>query len=247
MGSNTKRVAVVNKNKKWSEKMKKILTLSLVSMVAISLSSKDIGKYDFDYEISPDIIKNISVSVPSPDYSTIASKSSQNVVDHFKYMPIFKKARYEYEYESTNFTGKKKVIVEFKGYSEKDALASASITYFNKKDAKTIEYSIKITEKGILATDSILGNERIEIPIPLFKDKRWTENGNENRVIGFSSKIQTPYSNFDNALKILTNVSNSEAGKIERYYAENIGLVKEVIKIEDKTDILTLVNYTEIK
>ena len=225
--------------------MKKLVLSSIISMVAVSLAiSGDIENYNFNYQISPSQVK--SVSVPSPNYTTI-SRNSSEVVDHFKYFPVFKKGIYEYEYESTNFTGKKKITVEFKDYSEKDGITNITITYFNKKNIKSIDYSIKISERGIISKDIISGDERLEIPIPLFSDKRWTENGNQSRVIGFSSKVQTPYNTFDNCLKILTNVANSETGRIERYYSENIGLVKETIKMEDKTDILTLVKYTESK
>lgn len=223
--------------------MKKVLILVIVSSVGMMLNSQDL--YDFSYDINP---KNVTIEeIPAPQKTIITTKNSTETQDPYLYLPIFKKVRYEYSYESTNFTGKKKITVEFINYSEKEASVSAKITYYNKKDVKTIEYSLKITEKGILATDSILGGERIEIPIPLFKDKRWTENDKENRVIGFSSKVETPYGNFENCLKILTNIKGTEIGKRERYYAKNIGLVKEIIKFEDKTDIISLEKFEELK
>lgn len=222
--------------------MKKVL-LILISSVGMVLNAEII--YDFNTDLN---IKSAEpkIELPLPQFRT-ETRNSSEVHDPYIYLPIFKKVRYEYSYQSTNFSGSKKIVVEYLEYSEKDSLVKARITYYNKKNTKTIDYSLKITDKGIYATDSILGGERLEIPIPLFKDKRWTENGNENRVIGFSSKIEVPYGNFDNCLKILTNIKGAEIGKRERYYAPNIGLVKEVIKFEDKTDIIELEKMEEIK
>ncbi|MCX7641952.1 MAG: hypothetical protein N2Z20_04890 [Elusimicrobiales bacterium] len=223
--------------------MKKLIIV-IVSSVGMILNAENY--YNFSYDIN---IKKLEVDVKIPSFKIDSNtiKNSSEIHEPYLYLPIFKKLRYEYSYESTNFVGKKKIVVEFTGYSEKDSLATAKIVYYNKKDTKAIEFSLKITEKGILATDSILGGERIEIPIPLFKDKRWTENDKENRVIGFSSKAETPYGNFTNCLKILTNIKGNEIGKRERYYAPNIGLVKEIIKFEEKTDIIELEKFEEIK
>jgi len=218
--------------------MKKLITLYITIIIAtqIHLFSNDYENYRFN----SDIKINRNIKLPVPDY-VIESRSSSQIVDHFKYLPVFDKGTYEYEYESTSFTGKRKIVMEFLGYSEKDSSTLVSLTYYNKKDTKTFNYTIKITQRGIIFNDIITGEERTEIPIPLFKDKRWSENGNENRVIGFSSKVETPYGKYDNCLKILTSLK--ENGKMERFYAEGIGLVMEKIKTEDKTDILTLVRY----
>ncbi|MEF3281046.1 MAG: hypothetical protein K6357_08810 [Elusimicrobiota bacterium] len=222
--------------------MKKMI-ISLISLsIGISATAFDLKDYNFDYDITS---LQLDLEVPKVVMELPAAKNASEVVDHFKYFPIFKKIRYEYEYESTDFTGKKKIIVEFNGYSEKDSVTTAIVTYYNKKDIKTIEFPIRLLEKGIYSRDIILGIERFEIPIPLFKDKRWSENGNENRVIGFSSRVQTSNNVYENCLKILTHLKSSEFNKIERYYAPGIGLVKEVIKSEDKTDIITLVNFLE--
>lgn len=223
--------------------MKKVL-MAVLSSLTISLNAQ---MYDFSYDIKSNLLEKFEISTPNPVKDNFFMKTSSETQDPYLYLPIFRKIRYEYSYQSTNFVGKRKIVVEFKGYSDKEFQTKVTLTYFNKKDIKTIEYVLKITEKGILATDSILGGQRIEIPIPLFKDKRWTENDKENRVIGFSSKVETPYGVFQNCLKILTNIKGAEIGKRERYYAPNIGLVKEIIKFEDKTDIIELEKFEEIQ
>lgn len=223
--------------------MKRVILIGIISSIGLILNSQGFA-YDFSYDIN---FKNIDlINIPSPQMKVITKNSSQTQ-DPYLYLPIFKKVRYEYTYESTNFLGKRKITVEFLGYSQESKQASARIIYHNKNKVKVIDYLLKITEKGIVATYSIGGGERIEIPIPLFKDKRWTEGDKENRVIGFSSKVETPYGKFDNLLKILTTIKGAEIGKRERYYAANIGLVKEVIRFEDKTDIISLERFEEIK
>ncbi len=193
------------------------------------------------YEFTKDFdLKNNKFELPTPQIQLI-NKNSTETYDPYIYLPIFKKIKYEYSYKSTNFIGEKKIEVEFVEYSEKELLTKATITYYNKKDVKRKDFEFRVSEKGIIATDSIIGGKRIEIPIPLFKDKRWTENGNENRVIGFSSKVETPYGSFNNCLKILTNIKGNEVGKRERYYAPGIGLVKEILKVEERVDIIELV------
>lgn len=213
------------------------MLMLLVSITVVPVVGME--NYNFEYDIKMDVIRN--VSVPTLVVSDVL-KSSSETVDYFKYFPIFKKIKYEYEYESTTFLGKKKIIVEFKTYSEKDSIATATVYYYNKRTVKIIDYNIKVDEKGIISRDIINGIDRIEIPIPLFKDKRWSDDKYENRVIGFSSTVKIGNKTYTNCLKILGN-SKTETGKTERYYADGIGLIKEVIKTEDKTDILTLVNY----
>lgn len=226
--------------------MKKIVLVGLSSLILTIHINAQIN-YDFSYAIDFKKSEKIEIQNPKPAIDIPLSRTSSETQNPYLYLPIFKKMRYEYSYQSTNFVGKRKIVVEYKEYSEKEFQTKVTLTYFNKKDTKTIEYFLKITEKGILATDSILGGERLEIPIPLFKDKRWTENDKENRVIGFSSKAETPYGTLQNCLKILTNIKGAEVGKRERYYAPNIGLVKEIIKFEDKTDIIELERFEELK
>jgi hypothetical protein len=226
--------------------MKKIIMLSITLIITTKININaffDYKNYNFENDIKVNDIKNNDIfGLQVPNYVS-ETRNLSEVVDHFKYLPIFTKGIYEYEYESTNFIGTKKIVVEFLGYSEKDSLTAVLVTYYNKKEIKQKNYSIKVSQRGLIFNDIITGEERIEIPIPLFKDKRWSENGNENRVIDFSSKVETPTKTYDNCLKILTNLK--ENGKIERYYSENIGLVKEVIKSEDATHILTLKSYTQ--
>ncbi|MGC9070001.1 MAG: hypothetical protein ACP5IO_01655 [Elusimicrobiales bacterium] len=217
--------------------MKKLI-LVIVSSVGIMLKAE---VYDFTTDINIKT-EGIKTELPTPK-PQILNKNSTQTHNPYLYLPIFKKIRYEYSYTSTNFIGTKKIEVEFVEYSTKDSLTTATITYYNKNNVKKVNYQLKITDKGIFATDSIIGDQRIEIPIPLFKDRRWSENGNENRVIGFSSKVKTPYGSFDSCLKILTSIKGSEIGKNERYYAPNVGLVKEVFKSEERVDTIELVKF----
>lgn len=223
----------------------KSLLLVLLSFLTLSLGAYFPSEYDFSHDIIKNLPK-IDIEEPKASIDETVLKTSSQSQDPYIYLPIFKRVKYEYSYQSTNFVGKRKIIVEFIEYSPNENQTKVLLTYFNKKDVKTIEYFLKITDRGILATDSILGGQRIEIPIPLFKDKRWTENDKENRVIGFSSRAETPYASFQNCLKILTNIKGSEIGKRERYYAPYIGLVKEIIKIEDRTDIIELEKFEEL-
>ncbi len=220
--------------------MKKMVYLSII-LTQIILNAGEPKSYNFENDLDKNIIRELKLL--SPDYSTVVRNAS-DVVDHFKYFPVFKNLIYEYEYESTNFTGKKKITVTTKSYSEKDGLSIMEVKYYNKKgNIVSKQYTIKITERGIIASDILTLTERIEIPIPLFKDKRWSENGYSNRVIGFSSKVETLYKNFDNCMKIL---STSESAKIERFYAPDIGLVKQIFKSEERTDILTIVSFNSL-
>ncbi|GAB4033793.1 MAG: hypothetical protein Fur0012_13800 [Elusimicrobiota bacterium] len=182
--------------------------------------------------------------VPSPTgFSVDATKSSSETADPYLYLPISIKGVYEYEFTSSEFQGTKKVVVEFKGYSEKDSMASASITYFNKNSQKSNDFTLKIADNGIISSDTVLAGARIEIPFPLFKGKEWTENSDKNRVSTFSAKISVPAGNFENCLKITTRIGGGDAGVAERYYAPNLGLVMETVNAEDKQETLRLVSF----
>lgn len=182
--------------------------------------------------------------IPSPSgFSVEQNKNSSETADPYVYLPISVKAVYEYEYTSSEFQGSKKVIVEYKGYSEKDSLTSASITYYNRNGQKTSDFTLKISNNGILASDTILAGARIEIPFPLFKGKEWTENSDKNRVSTFSAKASVPAGNFENCLKIITKIGGGDAGIAERYYAQNVGMVLENISAEDKQETLKLVSF----
>lgn len=182
--------------------------------------------------------------IPTPSGFTVeSSKNSSETANPYLYLPITVKAVYEYEYTSSEFQGSKKVVVEYNGYSEKDSLTYASITYYNKNGQRTYDYTIKIANNGIVVSDTILAGPRIEIPFPLFKGKEWTENADKNRVSTFSAKTSVPAGNFENCLKIVTKIGGGDAGVAERYYAANIGLVLESVNAEDKQEALKLVSF----
>lgn len=225
-------------------KIKVILTLILTAGFVLNLKSAGIENLaaTISKNFNLNSVKKHEVSVPEVHVLIDSSKNSTETADPFLYYPILKKMTYEYSLESTEFVGKKKVIVKFLNYSEKDSLMSGTITYFNKKSLKTVDFTVRINEQGLYNSKPVIGEPRIEIPIPLFKDKRWTENGNKNRVIGFSSAVTTPAGEFK-CMKILTKIFDGDTGKIERFYAPGIGLIKEVRKSEEKSYILTLITY----
>jgi len=226
-----------------------ILAVNPVFSQDIEVKLKDVFSLT-DSQIKPfldEAVKNskaFSVPEPVPYYET--NKNSSETQDPYLYLPIFTKAIYEYEFTSSEFSGTKKVVVEYKDYSEKDSQASATIYFYNKKEVKTFDLNIKIKNNGLFVTGSILEGARTEIPIPLFKGKEWSENSNKNRVSSFSARIQTPAGNFENCLKIVTAIAGGDAGNAERYYAPNIGLIYEKISAEDKQELIRLVSYKKL-
>jgi len=191
------------------------------------------------------ISEKFEIPIPSLPYLD-TSKNSSESLDPYNYLPIFNRVVYEYEYTSSEFIGNKKVVVEFKGYSEKDSLTNVTITYYNKKGTKIVDYTIKISPSGLISSDSILGGSRIELPIPLFKDKQWTENSNNNRITSINAKVQTQAGTFLNCLKVYTRIGGGDAGSAERYYAPGIGLVMENVNAEDKQESIKLVSFKKL-
>ena len=184
--------------------------------------------------------------VPAPVNPFVEpGKDSSETADPYVYLPIQVRMVYEYEYTSSEFLGSKRVTVEYKGYSEKDSLTNASITYYNKNGVKNYEFQIKVNPNGLSVSDTILaGVARIEIPFPLFKGKEWTENSDKNRVSTFSAKTSLPAGNFAGCLRITTKLGGGDAGSAERIYAPGIGLVSETITAEDKQESLKLISFS---
>jgi len=219
---------------------KLFLTLSFLNL---NISAQDLASKAIEKAFSVTDRQIMSVGdykgfeIPSPvGFSVEVSKNSSQTADPYLYLPISIKGVYEYEFTSSEFQGAKKVIVEYKGYSEKDSMAIASITYFNKNGKKTYDFTLKIAQNGIVASDTILAGARVEIPFPLFKGKEWTENSDKNRVSTFSAKVSVPAGTFDNCLKITTKIGGGDAGFSERYYAPGKGLVMETVNAEDKQE-----------
>ncbi len=229
--------------------------LSITVSLAFSVSAQDFAENAIrktfsatDGQMAPFIsLENYKgFEIPSPaGFSADPSKNSSETADPYLYLPISVKAVYEYEYTSSEFQGAKKVVVEYKGYSEKDSLTAASITYYNRNGQKTYDFTIKIANNGLIVSDTILAGARVEIPFPLFKGKEWTENADKNRVSTFSAKASVPAGSFENCLKIITKIGGGDAGVAERYYAPNVGLVLESVNAEDKQETLKLVSFSK--
>lgn len=246
-----------------------ITSITLCSMFAFAHANPDMSNTEVinkifmtsGIHIAPDILENaiedaISNFVPPapvPDdlKDSVIDRDALNLSTEqeigLNYFPIKKNIKLEYEYTSSEFLGKKRVIIEISEYSEKDNSAKAKMIIFKGNRYESTDYNIYITESGILATDSILDGKRTEIAFPVKLGKVWTEGRNKNRISSLNAKITVPAGELTNCIKIITKIADGDAGSAVRYYAPGIGLVYEEVKGEDVQETIKLLNWQILK
>jgi len=159
------------------------------------------------------------------------------------YLPLNKRAVYEYEYTSSEFLGAKVVRVEFMSYSDADKSASVNMIIFNKNKPKVSNFVIAASPSGIRASDSPLYGPRVEIPFPLTYNMTWNEGADRSRVAALNAKLTVPAGDYTGCLKITTRLNGGDAGSAERYYAPGVGLVYEQLISEDRQETIKLTGY----
>ena len=159
------------------------------------------------------------------------------------YLPLDKKAVYEYEYTSSEFTGVKVVRVEFLDYSDAEKSVRINMVIFNKTKPKVSNFSIASTPAGISASDSPLYGPRVEIPFPLTYNMTWNEGSDRSRVAALNAKVTVPAGTYNGCLKIVTRLGGGDAGSAERDYAPGVGLVYEQVNAEDHQETIKLTSY----
>jgi hypothetical protein len=179
--------------------------------------------------------------VPAP--VSIGSDERYSDTPAAEYLPLNKKAVYEYEYTSSEFTGVKAVRVEFMAYSETSKTVQVNMIIFNKTKPKVSNFVITSDASGIRSSDSPLAGPRLEIPFPLVYNQVWNEGYDRNRVAALNAKIAVPAGTYNGCLKIVSKLGGGDAGSADRYYAPGVGLVYEQITAEESQQTLKLVSY----
>ena len=174
------------------------------------------------------------VSIADPRYSDTPAAD---------YLPLKQRAVFEYEYTSSEFTGSKVIRVEYMSYSEADRTAQVNMVIFNRTKPRVVNYVMTSDASGVRSSDSPLYGPRLEIPFPLQYNSVWNEGPDRSRVAALNAKITVPAGTYNGCLKVLTRLSDGDAGAAVRYYAPGVGLVYEQINSEEKQETISLTSY----
>lgn len=180
-------------------------------------------------------------SVPAP--VSISKDDRETNTPPADFLPISKRAVYEYEYTSSEFLGAKVIRVEFLSWSEADKTAAVNMIIFNKNKPKVSNFAISSGPSGIRSSDSPIYGPRLEIPVPLAYNMTWNEGADRSRVAALNAKVTVPAGAYSGCLKISTRLNGGESGAAERYYAPGVGLVYEQVVSEDRQDTIKLTSY----
>ena len=182
-----------------------------------------------------------SFSIPEP---LILRPETKDTATEF--FPMVKNRIYEYEYTSSEFLGARKLTIEYLDYSEKEGFITARLTAYNRTTPWVEDYSVQFKGDGLHATSSPLGGPRVEIPLPLYQNRSWTEGSHYSRVTSLKHKATVPAGTFEGCLKILTRIGGGDAGSAYRIYAPGVGLVEEALSAEDRQDHIRLVAIKQV-
>jgi hypothetical protein len=180
-------------------------------------------------------------SVPAP--VSISKEDRETNTPPADFLPLNKRAVYEYEYTSSEFQGAKVIRVEFLSWSDADRTAAVNMIIFNKNKPKVSNFVISSGPSGIRSSDSPIYGPRLEIPVPLTYNMTWNEGSDRSRVAALNAKVTVPAGAYNGCLKISTRLNGGEAGTAERYYAPGVGLVYEQVISEDRQDTIKLTAY----
>ncbi|MDT8286019.1 MAG: hypothetical protein RQ748_02825 [Elusimicrobiales bacterium] len=184
---------------------------------------------------------NDSFSIPEPLIVRPETKDSAT-----EFFPMIKNRIYEYEYTSSEFLGTRRLTIAYLDYSEKEGFLTARLTAYNRTTPWVEDYSVQFKGDGLHATSSPLGGPRLEIPLPLYQNRSWSEGQLYNRVTSLRYKTTVPAGQFEGCLKILTKIGGGDAGSAYRIYAPGVGLVEEALSAEDRQDHIRLVSVKQI-
>ncbi len=182
-----------------------------------------------------------SFSIPEP--LILRPENKAPVTEFF---PMLKNRIYEYEYTSSEFLGSRKLTIEYLDYSEKEGFLTARLTAYNRTTPWVEDYSLRFKGDGLYATSSPLGGPRLEMPLPLYQNRSWTEGAYYNRVTSLKHKTTVPAGTFEGCVKILSKIGGGDAGSAYRVYAPGVGLVEEALSAEDRQDHIRLVSIKEV-
>jgi hypothetical protein len=183
-----------------------------------------------------------SFSVPAP--ASIAPDQAR-AADTLAadYLPLNKRAIYEYEYTSSEFAETKTIRVEYTEYSESARSVKVNMVILNRSKPKVSSFVMTAGPSGVSASDSPISGPRLEIPFPLAYNQVWNDGAGRNRVAALNARVTVPAGTYNACLKIVTKLGGGDAGAAERYYAPGIGLVSEQINAEDGQHSIRLVSY----
>ncbi len=179
-------------------------------------------------------------AVPAPVSIAPVRASEAAAAD---YLPLGRRAVYEYEYTSSEFPGVKTIRIEHMEYSQETGTAKVNMIIFNKTNPKVSNFVMTAGASGIRSADSPLAGPRLEIPFPCTYNLTWSEGSDRSRISALNGKVTVPAGTYDNCLKISTRVGGGDAGSAERYYAPGVGLVYEQIIAEDRQETIKLTSY----
>ena len=180
-------------------------------------------------------------SVPAP--VSISKDDRETNTPPADFLPLDKRAVYEYEYTSSEFLGAKVIRVEFLSWSAADKTAAVNMIIFNKNKPKVSNFAIASGPAGIRSSDSPIYGPRLEVPVPLAYNMTWTEGADRSRVAALNAKVAVPAGAYAGCLKIVTRLNGGDSGAAERYYAPGVGLVYEQVISEDRQDTIKLTAY----
>lgn len=182
-----------------------------------------------------------SFSIPEPLILRPETKDSAT-----EFFPMRKNRIYEYEHTSSEFLGTRKLTIEYLDYSEKEGFLTARLTAHNRTTPWVEDYSVQFKSDGLHSTSSPLGGPRVEIPLPLYQNRSWTEGQLYNRVTSLKYRTTVPAGTFEGCVKILSKIGGGDAGSAYRVYAPGVGLVEEALSAEDRQDHIRLVSIKQI-
>lgn len=182
-----------------------------------------------------------SFAIPEP---LIIKPESKDTATEF--FPMIKNRIYEYEYTSSEFLGSRRLTLEHLDYSEKEGFLTVRLTAYNRNTPWVETFSVQFKGDGLHATSSPLGGPRMEIPLPLYQNRSWTEGSYYNRVTSLKHKVTVPAGTFENCVRILTKIGGGDAGSAYRVYAPGVGLVEEALSAEDRQDHIRLVAIKQV-
>lgn len=87
-----------------------------------------------------------------------------------------------------------------------------------------------------------------ELKEPLVEGTTWGDDkGLPQKITSMSTKVETKYATFDNAMEVTQTFvyGEGDTGTIKKYYAPNIGLVKEVTKTPEGEYVVQLSSVIE--
>lgn len=180
-------------------------------------------------------------SVPPP--VSISTENRTSDTPAADYLPLNKRAVYEYEYTSSEFLGAKAVRVEFMSWSDAEKTAAVNMIIFNKTRPKVSNFVIASGPDGIRSSDSPIYGPRLEIPVPLAYNLAWNEGADRSRVAALNARVTVPAGAYSGCLRISTRLNGGDSGAAERYYAPGVGLVYERVISEDRQDTIKLVSW----